>query len=420
MKHYTYLVAGGGIAAARAIEGIREVDRKGSILLVCRERHLPYDRPPLSKAALSSAIGVKEIAVHTPWFYLGKRCRVRRGVSLVSVDLQGDRRRARLSDGGTISFDRGILATGARPRRLSLADSDLAGLQTLRTIDDAQQIRATLLAGGGKPKRVVIIGAGFIGLEAAASIASLGTEVTLLERAGSPWPAVAPEVVASFLQEYLVGLGVRLEFGAEVTGVRGDHHVEEVLLASGARVPADLVLVAVGVVPNQEVAEEAGLSCGDGIIADETLRTSDPAIWVAGDVASVPDPYGSGRRRFEHYGTAEATGYLAGKNAAGADEAFTMLPYVWSDVGEHRVDIVGNERLREETVLRGKPETGRFFLLCLNEGRLVSFFSVNGSGPDRSALQLLIKERLDLSRLVQALEDESVSLQQLVQQALGG
>lgn len=421
MKHYTYLVAGGGLAAARAIEGIREVDHRGSIILVGEEPHLPYDRPPLSKAALSSGVSPKEIAIHSRWYYLKARSRLKRAVAVTSLDLEGPSPTARLSNGEEFRFDRAIIATGARPRPLPVAGSELPGFEFLRNVDDALRIRSRLLAGGeGAGRRVVIIGAGFIGLEAAASLASLGTEVTVLEQASSVWPTVAPESVAAFLQEYLVSLGVRIEFGARVEGFRGGKRLEEVVLSSGASIAADLVLLAVGVVPNEEIAREAGVPCDNGILVDEYLHSSVETIWAAGDVASVPDPYGDSRRRFEHYGSAEATGYLAGKNAAGAGEPFTMVPYVWSDIGEHRVDVVGNEQIRDETILRGEPATGRFFVLSLRGKKLVSFFSVNGGDADRSALQLLIKQRVDLSEVLGALTDETVPLQQLVHKAMAG
>lgn len=424
MSIYKYLIIGGGLAAARAAEGVRTVDKMGSIVMVSEEKLLPYDRPPLSKGALSEGVEPSEIAIHSRWNYLLRRVRLKRGRSVVSLDLETSPKEARLSDGSLLRFRKAIIATGARPKALDIAGCELNGYDALRTYDDALRIRHELLQGGGPAgRKVVIVGAGFIGLEAAASLSSLGAEVTVVELRDQVWPAVAPLPLAAFLQQELVKRGVRFRFGSGVQALEGREQVESLLLSDGERIPAELVLFAVGVIPNSEIAEEAGVDVDDGILVDDSLRSSVPEVWAAGDVARLPDPYAGRSRRLEHYGSAEATGYLAGRNAAGSGEAFNMLPYVWSDIGDIRVDIAGDEGGWEKALLRGSPEEvvgekPSFVVLGTRDNRLVSYFAVNTSDGDRSALQLLIKQGADLSGRGDALGDLSLPLQEIAAELL--
>jgi NADPH-dependent 2,4-dienoyl-CoA reductase/sulfur reductase-like enzyme len=424
MGTYNYLIIGGGLAAARAAEGIRSVDKLGSVLMVSEEKQLPYDRPPLSKNALSKGVEPAEILLHSRRHYFLRRIRLKRGRSVVSLDLESSPREARLSDGSVVRFRKGIIATGARPKALDIPGCELNGYDALRTYEDALRIRHELLQGpGAAGKKVVIVGAGFIGIEAAASLASVGAEVTVVELKGQVWPSVAPLPLASFLQQELVARGVEFRFGSGVTALEGNRQVEFLRLDEGERIPADLVLFAVGVRPNAELAEDAGVEVDDGVLVDGTLRSSAADVWAAGDVARLPDRYAGRTRRLEHYGGAEATGYVAGRNAAGSGEEFNMLPYVWSDIGDLRVDIAGDEGGWEETLLRGSPEersgqTPSFIVLGTRQGRLVSYFAVNTTDADRSALQLLIKQGVDLSEKGDALADLSRPLQQIASELL--
>lgn len=424
MSTYKYLIVGGGVAAARAAEGVRSVDKMGSIVMVSEEKQLPYDRPPLSKSALSEGVEPSDIAIHSRWHYVLQRVHLKRGRSVVSLDLETSPKEARLSDGSLLRFRNAIIATGARPRALDIGGCQLGGYDALRTYDDARRIRHELLRGEGPSgRKVVIVGAGFIGLEAAASLASIGAEVTVVELKEQVWPAVAPMPLAAFLQQELVKRGVQFRFGSGVKALEGKEQVESLLLNDGDRIPAQLVLFAVGVLPNSEIAEEAGLAVEDGILVDALLQSSVPEVWAAGDVARLPDPYAGRSRRLEHYGSAEATGYVAGRNAAGAGDEFNMLPYVWSDIGDVRVDIAGEEGGWEEALLRGSPDnlTGEkpsFVVLGTRQNRLVSYFAVNTPDADRSALQLLIKQRADLSEKSDAVADLSRPLQQIAAEIL--
>lgn len=424
MGTYNYLLIGGGLAAAKATEGIRTLDKIGSILMVTEERHFPYDRPPLSKSALCEGVEPAEIVIHSRWHYLLRRVRVKRGRSVVSLDLESSPKEARLSDGSVVRFRKAIIATGARPKALDISGCELNGYDALRSYEDAVRIRHEILQGGGpEGKRVVIVGAGFIGLEAAASLAKIGAQVTVVELQGEVWPTVAPLPLASFLQQRLVAQGVQFRFGSGVKSLEGREQVESVRLEDGGEIPADLVLFAVGVRPNVEIAEEAGLDVDDGILVDRSLRASAPGVWAAGDVARLPEQYSGRSRRLEHYGSAEAAGYVAGRNAAGAAEEFNMLPYVWSDIGDLRVDVAGDEAGWEKVILRGSPEEREgeqpsFIVLATREGRLVCYFAVNTSDADRSALQLLIKQGVDLSGKGELLEDLSRPLQQITAELL--
>jgi len=424
MKNYTYLIVGGGLSAARAAEGIRERDRKGSVLMVTEEALLPYDRPPLSKQGLCEGAVAKELELHSRWYYLTRRIRMKRRSAVTALEPDAKPRTARLSDGTVVGFEKAVLATGARARRLPVPGADLAGVQTLRHFEDAYAIQRELTAdGGASGKRVVIVGAGFIGLEAAAALTRLGAAVTVVELREHVWPGIAPAPLASFLTAYLESVGVQFLFGNEVSAVEGGSRAERVVLSDGEHVNADMVLAAVGIEPAVELAERAGIGVEREVLVDDQLQTSAAGIWAAGDVVKLKDPTNGRVRRLEHYGSAEATGYLAGLNAAGAGRTFQMLPYVWSDIGPLRIDIAGDETGWEETVIRGSLDAAQgpdaqFAVLGLSGGKMVCYFAANMPDAERSALQLLIRQRTNLTDAKEALQDTGRPLQQVVMELI--
>ncbi|WP_455383726.1 NAD(P)/FAD-dependent oxidoreductase [Salinispira pacifica] len=414
MKKTTYLLIGGGVSSARAVESIRQLDRSGSITLVSRERELPYDRPPLSKELLRGEIRARDIRCKPRRYYWRNRVRFYAGRSVERLDPGGSARVAYLSDGTEIAFEKCLIATGAEPVRLAAPGSDLSGIHTLRTLRDLRALRADIdaaIAGGRTGTPVVIIGAGFIGMEAAASLTSLGLSVTVVEREEQAWPGFADRATADRIAEYLRDRGVSFRFGETVTAFGGAPRekagtgamaVSTVTTSSG-ELPCAFVCLAVGVTPNVALGEAAGLAVDDGIVVDETMRArftdGRPAegVYAAGDIARYPDPYFGESRRVEHYGQAEYTGLLAGMNMTGANRPYDLLTYVWSDLFDLHIEFAGSSAAAEKVLVRGSLEEHRFVSLYLSKGRLLAFLAVNWQEAEFGPLRFMIQQRTDLS-----------------------
>ena len=433
-RHAKYLLIGGGIAAARAVESIRDVDRSGTIVLVTDEPRLPYDRPPLSKGIITGDVRAHEIASNRRLFYLKHRVRVLRRRSVTALHVDGSKPEAPLSDGGRVQFERALIATGGRPRLLRVPGAELSGVHTLRTVADAQAIAAE----SGDGRTAVVVGGGFIGLELAASLAQVGTSVTLVEPRDSLWPPSTPPALSEYLRSYLESLGVTVHTGTAVEAFIGEERVRAVrteAVAREQRAPAaraaageiacDFVCVAVGIEPNSSLAESAGLETDDGIVVDDTLRTSDPRIFAAGDVCRFRDPFSGAARRVEHHGNAEYGGLLAGANMAGADRRYDFLPTLWSDIGALTIDVAGDEERYDSLVERGRlpqrsepaehttgsasparehqentgnPADGSsvqsgWIAIGFNGGQPLCYFALGATRADLSAAQLLIRNR---------------------------
>ncbi len=391
-----YLLIGGGTAAARAIASIRELDRKGTIVLVTDERRLPYDRPPLSKGIITGDVHAREIGSNRRFFYLKHRVRVMRRRSVTELRLDSSKPEALLSDGGRVRFERALIATGGRPRRLRIPGADLFGVHTLRTVADAQAIAAE----SGDRRRAVVIGGGFIGLELAASLVRVGTQVTLVESRERLWPATTPPALSKYLRSYIESLGVTVHTGTTLESIVGEERVRAARIASAngasdGEVACNFVCLAVGIEPNSSLAEQAGLETDDGILVDEMLRTSDRRVFAAGDVCRFLDPFSGRRRRVEHHGHAEYSGLLAGANMAGAERSYDFLPNLWSDIGDLTIEVAGDEERYDSLVERGRmPESGEspdWIAIGIRDERPLCYFALGATRADLSAAQLLIR-----------------------------
>lgn len=409
MRRIDYLLIGGGLAASRATRQIRKHDPHGSILLVSDEPHLPYDRPPLSKEFLRGEQDSDGLFYDSASDLAARR--VQTALRVRADDLDADRRVARLADGTSVRFDTALIATGGHPVRLDLPGCDLAGIHYLRTLDDA----AALARAAAPGARAAIVGAGFIGLEAAASLTQLGVRVSVLEAAPRIWVRFAPEPLSQFVAAYCTARGVTFATGVTVTGFTGrDGRVTAVRTADGDDVACDFVLVAVGITPTADLAQAAGLAVDDGIVVNERMETSAAGIYAAGDVASYPDPHFGRRRRVEHWGHAEHTGQVAGANMAGADAIYDLLTYVWSDIFDLHLEFAGDETAHDSILLRGEPGPGGFTVLYLQNDRLTAYCSVGGPPKEFGPLQKLIKRRVDLSTKVSHVTDPGFPLKQLL------
>ena len=402
------VIVGAGVCGGRAAEALREAGHDGTITLVGDEAHPPYERPPLSKAAITA----QEPAAPVTLFADGRLAEldidVLAGVATATIDRH--RRAVTLADGRSLPFDRLLLATGARPRPLSVPGGDEA--LVLRTVADAEEIRTGLSRGG----HVVIVGGGFIGLELAASARARGCEVTVIEMAPTLMGRVVPAALAAGMatRHEQEGVALRLDVGVERIERAGDR--VRVVLTDGAFVEGDTVVAGVGALPNVELAERAGLAIDNGIAADRHLRTSDPAIFAAGDCCSFPHPlYGDRRLRLEAWRNALDQADVVARNLLGADEPYERVPWFWTDQYELSLHIAGLPHAATSTVERERAD-GVVLHFGLDDGcRLVAASGVapgTAVAKDIRLAELLIAARAHPDPV--ALADPTVTLKSLL------
>jgi NADPH-dependent 2,4-dienoyl-CoA reductase/sulfur reductase-like enzyme len=321
------VVIGAGLAAANAVEELREQGYTGDIVLVGAERHLPYERPPLSKGLLLGAQDLDSVFVHDADWYADQQVEVRLGAPVSGIDRE--RHTVSVED-ATIPYDRLLLTTGTTPRRLPLVESGDVDVAYLRTLDDALTLKSRLSG------HILVVGAGWIGLEVAAAARQAGAEVTVVENAPLPLLGVLGPQLASVIAGLHRERGVDLRTDTSVASVQG----REVALTDGSLLRPDLIVVGIGVIPNDRLAVDAGLDTGNGVLVDARLRTSDPAIFAAGDIANHDHP-SLGRIRVEHWHNAIEQGKHAARAMLGDDAPYTGLPYFFSDQFDLGLEYVG-------------------------------------------------------------------------------
>ncbi|MCD2196048.1 FAD-dependent oxidoreductase [Actinomycetospora endophytica] len=370
-----HVIVGGGLAGARAAEALREGGYRDPVVLLAGEGHRPYDRPPLSKEYLQGSADEGSVWVHPADWYREHDVELRLGTAVSGIDRAAAE--VILADGRRVAYDRLLLATGSSPRRLPVPGAQLDRVHHLRTLDDSASLRAAISAAA----RVAVVGAGWIGMEVTAAARIAGAEVTVLEAAEAPLlaalgPKIA-EVFAGLHREH----GVDLRFGVQVTEIVGDDGAATgVRLADGGVVEADLVLVAIGAAPNIGLAVSAGLDVDDGVVVDERLRTSDPRIHAAGDVANIPYRALGRRLRVEHWATAYYSGPAAGAAMLDAEgPGYDQLPYFYTDQYDLGMEYTGYVDQSEpvDLVIRGDLVGREFIAFWLREGRLVAGMNVN-------------------------------------------
>ena len=372
------VVVGASLAGLRAAESIRQHGFEGALVVVGGEARAPYDRPPLSKALLAGDWEPDRVELRKPEQLDALSLDLRLGVRAMRLDLAG--RRLRLDDGSELSFDGCVLATGARPRRLLGQPAFMAGVHELRTLDDSLALRAELRNAGGQ--RVVVIGGGFIGSEVAATARKLGHDVTVLEALEAPMVRGVGGAMGSALGAVHTANGVDLRCGIGVAALEGDDRVTGVRLDDDTIVPADVVLVAVGVAPDTDWLVGSGLMIDNGIVCDAHLRAG-PGIFAAGDVARWPFGPTGALTRIEHWSNANEQGGHAGSNvvaelAGTPTTRFTTVPFVWSDQYDRRIQIVG--RISGDhtiEVVFGSPDDGSWVALYGDGERFAGALAVN-------------------------------------------
>ncbi|GAA4728625.1 FAD-dependent oxidoreductase [Modestobacter marinus] len=373
------VIVGASQAGLQVAVSLRELGDTAPITLVGAEAHPPYQRPPLSKEFLAGAAGHESLAFRTPAFYAENGIELVCGERVVDVSLpsaaSADPGTARTAGGLRLAFDRLALTVGARPRRLQVPGAALGGVLYLRDLDDATQVRAGLADAG----QVVVIGGGFIGLEAAAAARAQGRSVTVVEMADRlVGRAVAP-VTSEFYRQAHERRGTTVLLSTGVTELRGSgDRVSEVVLDDGSTLPADLVLIGVGVQPRTELAEQIGLECDGGIVVDGWACTSSPSVVAAGDCTVQPHPLtGLGRVRLESVQSAVAQAGVAAASLLGRRVETRTVPWFWSNQGDLRLQIAGLSAGFDQHVVRGDPDSEKFSVLYYRQGELLGVDAVN-------------------------------------------
>ena len=391
MERVPYVVVGGGLAATAAIDAIRRRDKTGRLVLIGAESHLPYDRVPLSKGYLLGRTEREHLFLRPPRFY--ERHRVERFLGQPATALDPNANAVTLADGRRIPFEKLLMATGGRPRRLPIPGADLAGISYLRTLEDSDALRA----GMAGARRAVVVGGGFIGCEVATAFAQSGLQTTLIEVTPAPLSLVLDAETSAFIAAFLSGQGVTLRTDTAAERFAGENGcVRRVVTNAGEEIDADLVVVGVGIAPNTELAAGAGLSVDNGVVVNAYLEATD-AIYAAGDIARYHSPTLGRHLRVEHYDVALQHGRTAGANMAGARLAYTELPYFFSHMGELHIDVIGDMSVRQQCVRRGplglEPGFTQFYFA---DGLLEAALFVNG----KPELLQAVRERIALRRPV--------------------
>jgi 3-phenylpropionate/trans-cinnamate dioxygenase ferredoxin reductase component len=369
VREVEFVIVGGGVAAAKAAEGFRAAGGEGTGVVLAAEPELPYERPPLSKEFLRGEAGREKTRTHDEAWYRDHDVEVLLATRASTLDPAA--RTVTTEIGDQLRYAGGlVLATGAQPVRLELPGGDLDGVYYLRTVEDAERLRAAI----SRAESMVILGGGFIGAEVAASATQMDTRVTILEVADTLWTrAVGPEM-GRFFEAFLRDRGVHVRTRTRAERLEGGRQVEAVVLPDGSRLPADLVVIGVGARPDTDLAERAGLPVDNGILVDGQLRAAG-GVWAAGDVANAEHPL-FGRIRIEHWAEALNQGLLAGRNLAGAGERYDRVPYFFSEQFDLYLSYLGHVRIWDELVVRGSREVA--------EPRFVAWY-LRGGAP-RAAL----------------------------------
>jgi 3-phenylpropionate/trans-cinnamate dioxygenase ferredoxin reductase subunit len=375
MQEYRYLIVGGGLAAASAVDGIREVDSGGTILVLTDEATPPYHRPPLSKEYLQAPEAPRDLLHVKPagWFDDQEGLTLRLEDAVVSLDPR--MLTVTVESGEVFRGERILLATGGRPRTLSIPGTRLERVFTLRTVEDAEAIRDA----AREAESALLIGAGFVGMELAASLRTFDVDSLVVERQESVWPAMLPESISGFMQAYFEERGVKFRLGARVEELRGGEQVESAILDTGEEIGCDLVVQGVGLVPNVELASAAEMAVQDGIVVDPYSETSHGHIYAAGDVARFADPISGESIRVEHWDHAKAHGKLAGRNMAGEREAYDHLSYFFTNAFDLSINVFGRPAISDQSIVSGVLGSARSIVYCASEGRLCGTILINAN-----------------------------------------
>jgi 3-phenylpropionate/trans-cinnamate dioxygenase ferredoxin reductase component len=404
----THVIVGASVAGAKAAETLRAEGFEGRVVLVGAEAKRPYERPPLSKDYLRGEAGMEKVYVHDAGFYAEHDVELQLERRAVGLDTSSGE--LTLDNDERLRYDRLLLATGAQPRRLAVPGGELDGVLYLRSVEDSDALRERLDRGGA----VVVVGAGWIGAEVAASARQRGLDVTMLDPLGVPLERVLGAEVGTVYRDVHTDHGTKLLMGVGVEAFEGGTAVERVRTSDGRALECDFVVVGVGVEPRTELGANAGLSLENGIAVDDRLRTSAPAVFAAGDVANAYHPFYRERIRVEHWANALNQGPAAARNMLGGAEPYDRLPYFFSDQYEVGMEYSGYARTWDRVVFRGDPASRQFIAFWLVEDRVVAGMNVNVWDVTES-IQALIRDRVPVDD--RRLADTDIPLTQQLRQS---
>jgi 3-phenylpropionate/trans-cinnamate dioxygenase ferredoxin reductase subunit len=402
----TFVIVGASLTGGTAAATLRQEGFDGEIILIGAERHLPYERPPLSKQYLRGEIPFDKAMVRPAGFYEDNRIDARLGVTATRIDPVG--RKIELTGGGSMHYDKLLIATGVRNRRPPIPGLDLQNVFDLRSVDDANALRTEIISG----RKAVVIGMGFIGCEVAASLRQKGVEVVCIDPSPTPLFRVFGEQVGQVMSTLHQEHGVDTIFNDVVTRFEGDRRVERVITRRGLRVDCDFAVVGVGVEPVIDVVAGSGVETANGILVDEYCRTNVQDIYAAGDVANHYHPVFEARMRVEHWQNAMQQGAAAARSMLGHRKPYDAVHWFWSDQYDANLQYAGFHQKWDGTVVRGSLDARNFIVFYINQGRIDAAASVN-RGKDLRRVMPLIKARTAVDP--RQLGDEGVDLRSLVE-----
>ena len=399
-----FLLVGGGLASATAAETLRAAGAEGCIAILCAENTLPYYRPPLSKEFLLKGPDQTRLLIHDQSFYRDHDIEVHLGTRVRRVDARS--RTIETDRGGHVRFDKLLVATGASVRRLSVPGADLEGIHYLRTADDALSLYQAL----AYAQHAIVLGASFLGMEVAASLATRGVATTLIAREALLYEKLCSPEVSDFFAEYFRAHGVDFIFGEQVKKFWGTTKVEGIMTSSGKRMPCDIVAVGIGVRPEVGFLADSGIDVDEGILVNQHLETNKPGIYAAGDVANFYNPIARTRYRAEHWDNAVKQGRLAAWNMIGERQSWRTVSYFFSDVFDLTFNVAGSTEEADERVVRGSVKDKSFSVLYLDNERLRGAFLLDQSLVEAKAAGALIANRSDISATKAKLSDSGFPL----------
>lgn len=391
------VIAGAGHAAGQVVATLKQLKYAGQIVLVGDEDYLPYQRPPLSKKFLAGAMPAERLHFKPASFYDEPNIEIRLRTRITTIDR--DNKSVHTEGGERIFYDKLVLALGSRARRLRIDGADLAGVHYLRSIADVDDIRSEL----NHYRRTVIIGAGYIGLEVAAVMQQQGLDVTVVELADRVMSRVVSPEISDFYQIEHTNQGVKLRLSTGVSAFRGDKRIASVETTNGEQIPADFVVVGIGIVANTELAASAGLTVDNGIVVNDQCETSDPAVYAVGDCTAHPNAIYNRQLRLESVHNALEQAKTAAANICGKETHYSQVPWFWSDQYDLKLQIAGLSEGYDEIVIRGNPADRSFACLYLKNGQLIATDAVNAPREFVQSKGLIASHaKIDPARLADA------------------
>ena len=396
------VIIGCGQAGGQAAASLRQEKYEGPITMIGQEPYIPYQRPPLSKQYLSGEQEKEKLSLRQESFYSEKEINLMLETSVLSLDPH--KKELQLENDETVTYDKLLVATGGRPRKLEVDGHTLKGIHYLRNIDDVDAIKTQM----STSQNLVIVGGGYIGLEVASVAIKRGLTVSVLEMESRILERVTTEEMSAFYHQLHTDEGVNILTSTQAKAFKGSDTVERVVCGDH-EIPADLVIIGIGILPNTEMAEAAGLETNNGLVVDEQCRTSNEHIFAAGDCTNHPNPILNRRLRLESVPNAMEQGRVAASNMLGGSKSYASMPWFWSDQYEHKLQMVGFSKDSDQSIIRGDMASKSFTVFYLKDDSIIAADSVNNPKEFMASKQLVGKKAS-----IEALADTSIELKTLI------